>query len=70
MAKPIGARKPIPTRKDAWMREVAGIRRFLRQLKDVDPSLMGGWGGKQTAYYRARLKVLLAHPPRGLKIVK
>lgn len=65
--KPIGQRKPIPRKRDHWEREVAGIRKFLSDLKGVDPNALGGWGRKQTAYYQARLKTLLEHRPRGVK---
>ena len=59
-------RKPLPRARKAWEREVAGVRRFLRQLERLDPDLLGGWPGKQQDYYQKRLQDLESHPPYGI----
>lgn len=61
---PRTTKRPIPRTWGKWAAEVDGIRGFLRELSDVDPDLLGGWPGKQRAYYTARLADLLAHEPR------
>lgn len=57
-------KKPLPRTRQGWQNEVDGIRGFLDELRDVDGDLLGGWAGKQRAYYTERLNDLLAHPPR------
>lgn len=61
-------KKPITRNAQKWRNEVDGVRQFLRELADIDPDLLGGWPGKQRAYYQTRLDDLLAHPPRQRKV--
>ena len=60
-------KRPLPRAKDAWEREIAGIRRFLRGMSTYRADHGEGWVGKQTRYYSLRLRDLLTHPPRGVR---
>jgi len=63
-------KKPLPATPAGWAREIEGTRKFLIELKQLDPNLLGGWPGKQLSYYSDRMRDLLNNPPKGCRVGK
>jgi hypothetical protein len=57
-------RLPVPTEPARWAREVDGIQNFLKRLPAWEPVWGPAWCEAMEAYYRSRLELLQAHPPK------
>lgn len=61
------ARKNVPRTSDAWSREVDGVRRFVEQSPKLKDEQGKAWLKSMQRYYRARLLILKANPPPGVR---
>lgn len=57
-------RSPVPRDPKTWAREVDGIEGFLARLSEWEKVYGPSWGERMGEYYRSRLELLRANPPK------